>query len=48
MPLLKENDKWDWHGVKCAVPPNLGKTTNMSVNLVKGKRRVINRVYNIG
>ena len=19
MPLLKENDKWEWHGVKCAV-----------------------------
>ncbi len=18
MPLLKENDKWEWHGVKCA------------------------------
>ena len=18
MPVLKENDKWEWHGVKCA------------------------------
>ena len=30
MPLLKENDKWEWHGVKCA---ECGKPSEIKLKL---------------